>query len=622
MQLGTIEGEVDTSSFEFRATEEVRKFDFVSVKSNEKWILAQVEEVTKHPDGETLAKANIIGYRDKGLTKAPRRVIEPDSIVYQADQELISETLGLEDKGLQVGNLETNEEIDIHVNADQFYKHFAVLAQTGAGKSYLTGVLVEELLEQDMPVMILDPHGEFSSLKRPNPEKEDGEKKGYSVKEYSPNTDINSEAMPLQFSSKNLGKKELMTLIPDSLTNSQMGVLYNALKRLKEKDEGYTLLDIEDAVSQEDSTAKWNLLNYLEQLEESGLFDPNPVDLTDLLEPGQATVINLKAVEPDAAEMTAYMLAKKLFDLRKKDMVPPFLMVMEEAHNFVPEKGFGQAVSNPILRKIASEGRKFGLGLGVISQRPARIDKNVLSQCNTQFILRVTNPNDLKAISKSFEGITSEVENMIKSLPPGVSFVLGNDYPVMTDVRQRKSQHGGETQTAETYVEKESIEAFKPQRELSEVKQDLGEDLSEAWYPLYLVENSDKKILVDGVKDQIKAEKAKVEGQDQKVLNLISEGKGKSEIVDETGLQVSKIASKMSELQDKGLIDSNNEVEESIFDIGIEDQVVEEESLIEFEVGKEEAESRLSEASVSRVYYPYFSNEEVVYDPVLEKEVG
>jgi len=622
MQLGTIEGEVDTSSFEFRATEEVRKFDFVSVKSSDKWILAQVEEVTKHPDGETLARANIIGYRDKGLTKAPRRVIEPDSIVYQADQELISETLGLQDKGLQVGNLETNEDIDIHVNADQFYKHFAVLAQTGAGKSYLTGVLIEELLEQDMPVMILDPHGEFSSLRNPNPEKEDGETRGYNLKEYSPNTDINSEAMPLQFSSKNLGKKELMTLIPDSLTNSQMGVLYNSLKRLKEKEEDYSLLDIEDAVSQEDSTAKWNLLNYLEQLEESGLFDPDPVDLTDLLEPGQATVINLKAVEPDAAEMTAYMLAKKLFDLRKKDMVPPFLMVMEEAHNFVPEKGFGQAVSNPILRKIASEGRKFGLGLGVISQRPARIDKNVLSQCNTQFILRVTNPNDLKAISKSFEGITSEVEDMIKSLPPGVSFVLGNDYPVMTDVRQRKSQHGGETQTAETYVEKENIEAFKPQRELSEVKHEIGEDLSEAWYPLYLVENPEKKILIDGVKDQTKAEKPKVEGQDRKILDLIKEGRSKSEIVDETGLQVSKIASKMSELQDKGLIDENNEVEETIFDAGLDDQVVKEETLIEYEVDKEEAESRLPDSSVSRVYYPYFSDQDTVYDPVLEKKVG
>jgi hypothetical protein len=73
------------------------------------------------------------------------------------------------------------------------------------------------------------------------------------------------------------------------------------------------------------------------------------------------------------------------------------------------------------LRTIASEGRKFGLGLMVISQRPARIDKNVLSQCNTQIIMKVTNPNDLKAISKGLEGISSEVEEELKRLPPGVA---------------------------------------------------------------------------------------------------------------------------------------------------------------------------------------------------------
>ncbi|MFQ3275689.1 MAG: DNA helicase HerA-like ATPase, partial [Candidatus Nanohaloarchaea archaeon] len=317
MQLGTIEGKVNTSSFKFRATEEVKKFDFVSVKSDEKWILAQVEEVEKKPGGETLAKASIIGYRDKGLTKAPRRVIEPDSIVYAADQELISDTLGLEEAGLRIGHLETNPDIDIHVNKEDFYKHFAVLAQTGAGKSYLTGVLIEEMLEQDLPVMIIDPHGEFNSLSQPNPDNEDAsERKGYKVNEYSPNTDINDHAMPLSFSSVNMEKKELLDVIPDSLTNSQMGVLYNALKRLRDKNEDYTLNDIMDEVSNEDSTAKWNLLNSLEQLERSGLFSEDAIELEDLLEPGEATIINLKAVEPETAEMTMFMLAKRMFNLR------------------------------------------------------------------------------------------------------------------------------------------------------------------------------------------------------------------------------------------------------------------------------------------------------------------
>jgi hypothetical protein len=418
----------------------------------------------------------------------------------------------------------------------------------------------------------------------------------------------------------NLGKKELMTLIPDSLTNSQMGVLYNALKRLREKDEDYSLIDIEDAVSQEDSTAKWNLLNYLEQLEDSGLFSQNPIDLEDLVEPGRATIINLKAVEPDTTEMAAYMLAKKLFDMRKENRVPPFLMIMEEAHNFVPEKGFGQTLSNDIMRKIASEGRKFGLGMGVISQRPARIDKNVLSQCNTQFILRVTNPNDLKAISKSFEGINSEVESMIKSLPPGVCFALGKEYPVMTEVRTRKSKHGGETQTGDNYQEKEKIEYFRPRRELEDVESEYGEKFSRSYYPFYLVEGLNEKKLVDGVKDQVKAERKTVSGLAKKVFKCLKQDEDKQEIVEELDVGISKVASKIEELQNKGLLEGN-EVVDSLFNLGMVEDNVSKDELIDRKVSLEQIEQQFPDSEISLVYYPYYSLGDLVYDPILEKKV-
>ncbi|MFB6245348.1 MAG: helicase HerA domain-containing protein [Candidatus Nanohaloarchaea archaeon] len=621
MQLGTIEGEVDTSSFEFRAVEEVGKFDFVSVKSNGKWILAQVEEVTKQPDGETFAEANIIGYRDKGLTKAPRQVIEPDSIVYEADQELIAETLGLEDAGLEVGNLETNPDIDIFVDEEDFYKHFAVLAQTGAGKSYLSGVLLEELLAEDFPILVLDPHGEYSSLSSPNPERDDGEAEGFEIKHYSPNTDVNAEALPLRFSSLNMEKKELLEVIPDSLTNSQMGVLYNALKRLREKEDDYSLNDIMDAVSQEDSTAKWNLLNSLEQIEESNLFSDSPTDLRDLLEPGCATIVNLKAVEPEATEMTAYLLSKRLFDLRKRDKIPPFVMLMEEAHNFAPEQSFGKALSSEILRKIASEGRKFGLGIGVISQRPARIDKNVLSQCNTQFILRVSNPNDLKAISKSFEGVTSEVESMITSLPPGVCFVLGNEYPVMTEVRQRYSMHGGETQTGEEYVEKKSIRCIEPREDLDEVRNERGGGFSAAYYPIYRVENENKEMIVDGVKGEIKAEREKLSGRESKVLEKLKGGMEKSELVEQMGISVAKISSVQQSLVEKGYVDEEMSPADSVLDFPVEELDVRESDLIEFKVDESGAASKLDGSEVEELRYPYYSKGETVYDPVLGKEL-
>jgi hypothetical protein len=330
-------------------------------------------------------------------------------------------------------------------------------------------------------------------------------------------------------------------------------------------------------------------------------------------------VINLKAVEPEATEMTAYLLAKRLFELRKRDRVPPFLMVLEEAHNFAPEKGFEQALSNDILRKIASEGRKFGLGLGVISQRPARIDKNVLSQCNTQFILRVTNPNDLKAISKSFEGVTSEVESMITSLPPGVAFVLGNEYPVMTSVRQRRSMHGGETQTQEDYVEKRKIEAFPPLVEISEVESGRERKYQVAYYPLYLFEDDERAVLVDGQDGSVKAEREKPSGLEEQVLEKMRQGMGQHEILDEIDMTISKYTSMQDSLESKGLV-RDGEPTESVLDLETDDLRVEEDSLIEYEIGPGDVSVPV-ESTPRKVYYPYYSSGEDVYDPIQEAEV-
>ncbi|MCJ7450268.1 MAG: DUF87 domain-containing protein [Candidatus Nanohaloarchaeota archaeon QJJ-9] len=489
-RIGTVEGAVNTEKFKFEAHKEIEKFDFVTVKANTdeaEWLLAQVDEVEKKPikDSEkvdkaykTIASANIIGYRVNGLLKKPRSVIEPDSIVYKADQETISKTLGLDDQGLYVGNLVTNPGINICLDPEELYKHIAVLAKTGAGKSYATGVMIEELLEKDYPVVVIDPHGEYHSLKEPNSlDKEEKEcygiqEKGYPTKEYSPNTDLNEEAEELSFSSRNMDAKELQQVIPTSLTNSQLGVLYTALKDLREREE-YSLDDVIDTCMDQDSKAKWNLINLLETVRDSGIFSEKPTPKEELLEKGRASIVNLRGVDPEKQETVVYQLSKELFEARKKGELEPFIMIIEEAHNFVPEKGMGKAVCSDILRKIASEGRKFGLGIGVISQRPANVAKNILSQCNTQLIMRVTNPNDLSAISRSFEGVTSEVEDSITSLPPGTGLVLGKEYPIMTDIRTRKSKHGGETKEVS---EEQGLEKREDTKKVAESLTDKAEE--------------------------------------------------------------------------------------------------------------------------------------------------
>ena len=98
-------------------------------------------------------------------------------------------------------------------------------------------------------------------------------------------------------------------------------------------------------------------------------------------------------------------------------------------------------MAKPIIETIAREGRKFGASLCLISQRPKRLSTTTLAQCNTNLILRITNPYDLKHLAESSEGIDSASERMITSLQVGEALIVGEAvrFPVFFKVRERKS---------------------------------------------------------------------------------------------------------------------------------------------------------------------------------------
>jgi hypothetical protein len=187
----------------------------------------------------------------------------------------------------------------------------------------------------------------------------------------------------------------------------------------------------------------------LESLDSIRVFSEKGTSADELIKKGNFSIINMKGVPPDVQDVVVARLTKELFDARKAGKVPPFLFIVEEAHNYCPERGFGTAVSSNILRTVASEGRKFGMGLCIVSQRPAKVDKNIISQCNTNIILKVTNPNDLKAIIQSVEGLTSQTYDEIQRLPIGVALISGASIqiPIMMEVRTRETSHGGKSVT-------------------------------------------------------------------------------------------------------------------------------------------------------------------------------
>ena len=81
----------------------------------------------------------------------------------------------------------------------------------------------------------------------------------------------------------------------------------------------------------------------------------------------------------------------------------PVFILIEEAHHFAPHDG--EAISTGILKQVLAEGRKFGIGIGLISQRPGKLDADVLSQCLTQCIMRIVNEVDQKSVATAVEGV-------------------------------------------------------------------------------------------------------------------------------------------------------------------------------------------------------------------------
>lgn len=509
-QVGLIYGSASSTAYDLAVSDgELRRLDYVEAEQDGQRVLGQVEAVerksrlsleqaTKIPNGlqaeteDTLsAHVKVIGFQDsQGRIQTPRTPFRAGIPVWRADERLVITVLGLEgaaDEGAFLGHVKGST-IPVTVHMDTLaQKHVSVLAKTGAGKSYTVGVLLEELLKANVPLVILDPHGEYGSLRNPNiDEAEVAQMRRFGVKpksfqkqvrEYAIDTALNHEAQKLTLQGMNLEGREIVEMLGSKLTGGQVGVLYQAIKEVKEHLPAYQLRDIIDGVARNKASSKWNVLNALEVLESTKIFDVRGTPLKDLVAPGQCTIINLKGVSPDVQEIVVTRIASLLWEGRKRGDIPAHILVVEEAHNFCPERNVGNAVSGAMLRTVASEGRKFGMGLLIVSQRPAKVDKNVLSQCNTQVVLKVTNPNDLKAIIQSVEGISGDLADEIQRLPVGVALVAGGGLtqPVFVDIRPRVTRHGGRSVS----VLHQEVEEDEPEPPLPVVSIPPGSDVED-----------------------------------------------------------------------------------------------------------------------------------------------
>lgn len=117
----------------------------------------------------------------------------------------------------------------------------------------------------------------------------------------------------------------------------------------------------------------------------------------------------------------------------------PVVLVLEEAQNYIREaRNEEESISKQVFERIAREGRKFGLGLVVASQRPSELSKTVLSQCNSFIVHRMQNPEDLRYFREIVPGIYDQLLDQLPALAPRSALVLGEcvQAPALVEMRE------------------------------------------------------------------------------------------------------------------------------------------------------------------------------------------
>ncbi|MFT4892690.1 MAG: DNA helicase HerA-like ATPase [Candidatus Nanohaloarchaea archaeon] len=448
-------GDTPTSKeFYFVYSGELGKGSFIEYESNGK-VISRISEVfraneyfenaenvsesaedlkQKFPVDEwevRIARAEIMGRFKNDRIHRVSSSPSPGMEVNNADPDRIEKFLGLDENGLNLGTVQ-QQEINASVDmTDTLQKHFAILAQSGAGKSYTASVLLEELLDRDYSPAILavDPHGDYTCFA-------DDENYMQDVKVFN--------QKDLQIAVNSLSAGQIASFFTGSFSpvqRQELAKVFSALNRGENKDFG-----MEDVISRVESEemndkAKYSLLRKLNQLKSMKIFGKTNKPSSKDLEPGKLNIIDLSSIiDNQKKQIITAFFGKHFFRKRRNGSIPPFLYLLEEAHNFAPEQT--PSASKQVIEKMAREGRKFHASIGLISQRPVKLSTTALSQCNTKMVLRVTNPNDLDHIKTSSEGITSEVASEIPGLKTGEGIIMGEavNHPTFVDVRERKSK--------------------------------------------------------------------------------------------------------------------------------------------------------------------------------------
>src|SRR6266516_2902969 len=364
------------------------------------------------PQPKMYGRARVIGYLVNGVVRTPRSAAIPGSTVYIASDALLHQFFSADVTArVEIGTLINRLNVPVLLDPNGLRRHLAIIAQTGAGKSYLAGKFFESLLQQGATILVFDPNSDYVQLRKQAGQEERpyhsaektpfandiliyripgiqgrrfpdaliGDVHSFTVRFAELNHDEVADLAGISERASNQRKsieraceqlqKEGADYRPDELISALKDVASGSNGGEETSDQGTTQ---EEVLSSEERRAARKAAQYIEDLRRFPIWDYHDVKIQELLQPQRLTVLDLAGADKVVAAYAAERILRVVWKRAVTGQLHhPLFIVLEEAHNLIPANG--QTRASRIINTVAAEGRKFRVFLTLITQRPSKI---------------------------------------------------------------------------------------------------------------------------------------------------------------------------------------------------------------------------------------------------------
>lgn len=403
----------------------------IKIRVGDAWLLANVrnQRQDRRQGGGIIANIDFLGEGQEekltgkihGFRRGVTRYPVPGAMIYPATTADLKQIYASDGRSnIQIGTVYPTKDIRAGIYIDAMLgKHFALLGSTGTGKSTSAALILHRICEAAPQghIVMIDPHGEYSAAFKTNGQILDVSnlQMPYWLMNFEEHCEVllTSNGNERQIDADILARCLLTARNKNRLAETMGKITVDSPVPYLLSDLSGALQDQMGKLEKATSTAPYmRIKNKLEELKGdpryqfmfSGMLVGDT--MADFISkvfrmPGEGkpiSIIDVSGVPSDITATVVAVLSRLVFDFAiwgRDEKTRPILLVCEEAHRYVPNEknADGSSVGN-ILGRIAKEGRKYGISLGLITQRPSDLAEGVLSQCGTIISMRLNNDRD------------------------------------------------------------------------------------------------------------------------------------------------------------------------------------------------------------------------------------